>query len=132
LSTAYVLKEQILSAIETRHANEMSYQEVLAEWQRATADPEAHPQWAQFYANALRDAVWKVNNRHKERLKQMTPNDWYGAVTREMQAEAWYKEPLSDEAARLLPALAEGALVAGRNGSGHSPKARVAVESGDV
>jgi hypothetical protein len=50
LATAYVLKEQILTAVETRHANEMSYQEALAEWQTATADPEAHSQWMQVYA----------------------------------------------------------------------------------
>ena len=95
---------------------------MLAEWQSATADPEAHQQWAQFYANALRDAMWKVNNRRKETLNQMTQNDWYEAVTREMQADAWYKEPLSDEETRLLPALPEGALGVGRNGNGHSPK----------
>lgn len=44
LSTAYVLKEQMLSAIKTRHANETSYQEALVEWQIATANPEEHPQ----------------------------------------------------------------------------------------
>jgi hypothetical protein len=128
LSTAYVLKEQILSAIETRHANEISYQEVLGKWQRATGDPEAHPQWAQCYANALRDAMWKGNHRRRETLNQMTQNDWYAAVTREMQADAWYQEPLSDEKTRLLPALPQGALGVGRNGSGHSPKVSVAAE----
>lgn len=122
LSTAYVLKEQMLSAMETRHANEIGYQAVLAEWQSATADPEAHPHWAQFYANALRDAVWKVNHRRKETLNQMTQNDWYWAVTREMQADSWYKEPVSDEEARLVHASPERPLVAGRNGHGHSPK----------
>ncbi len=68
LSTAYVLKEQILSAIETRHANEISYQVVLADWQRAAAEPEAHPQWAQLYTNALRDGLRKANNRRQDSL----------------------------------------------------------------
>ena len=57
LSTAYVLKEQMLEAIELRHANERAYQEVSNDWQRATLNPEAHSGWMQFYANALRDAA---------------------------------------------------------------------------
>ena len=57
LSTAYVLKEQMLEAIELRHANERAYQEAVNDWQRATINPEAHSQWMQFYANALRDAL---------------------------------------------------------------------------
>jgi hypothetical protein len=56
LSTAYVLKEQMLEAIELRHADERAYQEAVNDWQRATINPEAHSQWMQFYANALRDA----------------------------------------------------------------------------
>jgi hypothetical protein len=80
LSTAYVLKEQVLRAIEMRHANEMSYQEALAEWRTTTANPEAYPQWTQFYANALRDALRKANNRRQETLSQMTQNDWRIAV----------------------------------------------------
>jgi hypothetical protein len=37
LSTAYVLKEQVLGAIEMRHANEQAFQAALADWQIATA-----------------------------------------------------------------------------------------------
>jgi hypothetical protein len=43
LSTAYVLKEQILQAIENRHTTERTYQVALNEWHKATARPEAHP-----------------------------------------------------------------------------------------
>jgi hypothetical protein len=45
LSTAYVLKEQMLAAIEMRHANERAYQEAVNEWQQATVSPEGHSQW---------------------------------------------------------------------------------------
>jgi hypothetical protein len=80
LATAYVIKEQILEAIEMRHANEQTYQAAVAEWQVATATPEEHSQWPQFYANALRDGLWKANGRRKETLSQMTRDDWRAAV----------------------------------------------------
>jgi hypothetical protein len=124
LSTAYVMKEQILSAIETRHANEISYQEALAEWHSATADPEAHPQWVQAYANALRDALRKANNRRQDTLSQMTQEDWRIAVTQEMRADAWYGKTDQDDTL-LVPRLPEmETLIASRNGN--SPKVTVA------
>jgi hypothetical protein len=52
LSTAYVLKEQALESIERRHANERAFQAALTGWQVTISDPENHPQWLQFYANA--------------------------------------------------------------------------------
>ncbi len=61
LSTAYVLKEQILEAIEHRHTTERTYQAALNEWRKATAHPENHAQWSQLYANALRDALSRAN-----------------------------------------------------------------------
>ena len=76
LSTAYVLKEQVLESFEQRHVDERAFQSALAEWQAATAEPEQHPQWSQFYANALRDALRKANARRKETLSQMTQDDW--------------------------------------------------------
>jgi hypothetical protein len=80
LSTAYVLKEQVLESIEQRHADERAFQSALAEWQAATAEPEQHPRWSQFYANALRDALLKANSRRKEALSEMTIGDWRLAV----------------------------------------------------
>lgn len=94
LSTAYVLKEQLLDAIETRHANERAYQEAVNLWQTATADPESHPHWMQFYANALRDALRKANNRRKDALAQLTTADWRALVYRELQADNWYAQPV--------------------------------------
>ncbi len=93
LSTAYVLKEQVLETIEQRHADERAFQAALAEWQAATAAPEQHPNWPQVYANALRDALLKANSRRKEALGDMTVDDWRTVVQREMRADLWYEEP---------------------------------------
>ena len=93
LSTAYVLKEQMLEAIEMRHANERAFQDAINDWQRATVNPEAHSQWMQFYANALRDALRKANNRKREVLEALSTNDWRVLVYRELQADNWYEQP---------------------------------------
>ena len=102
LSTAYVLKEQILEAIELRHANERAYQEAVDEWQRATANPEAHGQWMQFYANALRDALRKANNRRREAVQALTTGDWRVLVYRELQADNWYQQPSPDSQTNVV------------------------------
>lgn len=93
LSTAYVLKEQVLETVEQRHADERAFQAALADWQAATADPEQHPNWPQIYANALRDALLKANSRRREVLSDMTVDDWRMVVQREMRADLWYEEP---------------------------------------
>jgi hypothetical protein len=59
LSTAYVLKGQMLEAIEQRHAAEYAYQSALADWQAMTAEPERLSEWPQCHANALQDALRK-------------------------------------------------------------------------
>jgi hypothetical protein len=93
LSTAYVLKEQLLGLIEQRHAAEHAFQTALTAWQAAAAEPEQHPQWSQLYANALRDALRKVNYRRQEALVALTTADWRMLVYRELQAEQWYSIP---------------------------------------
>jgi hypothetical protein len=80
LSTAYVLKEQVLETIEQRHADEHAFQAALADWQVATAAPEQHTTWSQVYANALRDALFKANSRRKEALSDMT--SWFCRLSR--------------------------------------------------
>ncbi len=97
LSTAYVLKGQLLEAIEHRHATELAYQSALADWQATTGEPEQMTDWAQFYANALLEALRKTNARRKETLTAMTRDDWGRTVYREMQADLWYIEPEPDE-----------------------------------
>jgi hypothetical protein len=86
----------MLIAIEQRHANERAYQEATNDWQQATINPEAHSQWMQFYANALRDALRKANNRRKEALEGLTTADWRALVYRELQADNWYEEPSAE------------------------------------
>jgi hypothetical protein len=98
LSTAFVLKEQLLETVEHRHLTERTYQIALGEWQKATANLEAHPQWSQMYANALRDALNKANNRRQEILASLTTADWRALVFRELQADHWYSESQSDSA----------------------------------
>jgi hypothetical protein len=97
LSTAYVLKEQLLESIEMRHANERAYQEAINLWQSATADPESHSGWMQFYANALRDALRKSNMRRKDTLVSLNTDDWRMLVYRELQADNWYSAPMTVE-----------------------------------
>lgn len=124
LSTAYVLKEQLLESIELRHANERAYQEAVNLWQSATADPESHPQWMQFYANALRDAIRKANNRRRDALESLTTSDWRLLVFRELQTDNWYAEPVNEEtAANEAPqeevTHEDGPFVASANGNGN-------------
>jgi hypothetical protein len=131
LSTAYVLKEQVLEIIEQRHANGRAFQLALTEWQVATAAPEQHTNWSQFYANALRDALLKMNTRRQEVLNDMTIEDWRLAVTREMQAERWYEIPdLNRE--KLTSILEVDGGYTRRNGHSVLPKVSAAIESGTV
>jgi hypothetical protein len=121
LSTAYVLKEQLLEAIEHRHTTERSYQLALNEWHKATAHPENHPQWPQFYANALRDMLSKANNRRQETLAALTLADWRALVYRELQTEQWYVSPgeslvLAQMVQEMEPAPLS--VLARRNGNG--------------
>ncbi len=130
LSTAYVLKEQVLERIEQRHADERAFQAVLAEWRMATAEPENHPNWSQFYANTLRDALLKANARRREVLGEMAVDDWRMVVQREMQADRWYEEPESDEeipTRTIMPTDHNR-----RNGNGIFPKVSAAIGSGAV
>lgn len=128
LATAYVLKEQVLESIEQRHADERAFQIALAEWQAATAAPEDHPQWSQFYANALRDALLKANARRREALGEMTIDDWRAAVYRETQADLWYEDPQCDDE----PPTALNGDPIRRNGNGTHPKVSAATASGAV
>lgn len=130
LSTAYVLKEQMLEAIEQRHANERAYQEAMNGWHQATVSPEAHPRWMQFHANALRDALRKVNSRRRETLEGLTHGDWRALVYRELQADSWYEMPEAPAAPVLVETQNEGSveasaspLVLSTNGNGSQPEA---------
>lgn len=98
LSTAYVLKEQMLHAIEQRHSNERAYQAAYNQWQHANASPEQHPRYMSALANALRDALKDHNARgsgatvRKETMADFTTEHWKALVYREMKADEWYGE----------------------------------------
>jgi len=111
LSTAYVLKEQMLEAIELRHANERAYQEAINDWQRATINPEAHNRWMQFYANALRDALRKVNSRKREVLETLSHADWRALIYQELQADDWYETPETTATPVLVEGGGEGGVM---------------------
>lgn len=128
LSTAYVLKEQMLEAIEQRHLNERAYQEAVNEWQRAAISPEAHPRWMQLHANALRDSLRKANSRRREMLDGLNQADWRALVYRELQADSWYETPELPVAQNASEHQTEGGveanarpLVLSANGSGSHP-----------
>ena len=128
LSTAYVLKEQMLEAIEQRHLNERAYQEAVNDWLRATVSPEAHPRWMQFHANALRDTLRKANSRRRETLDGLTQRDWRALVFRELQADSWYEAPEPPVAPSVSEHQTEGGveayarpLVLSANGNGSHP-----------
>jgi hypothetical protein len=127
LSTAYILKGQLLDTIEQRHASERAYQVALAEWQAAAAEPERHPQWSQWYANALQDALRRVNVRRRDILAMMDQEDWRQAVYREMKADLWYEDPALDEQAeRTMLSISELSPLR-RNGGDVRPKVIAAV-----
>jgi hypothetical protein len=65
----------MLETIEQHHAAEYAYQSALADWQAMTAEPEQLPDWPQFQANALQDALRKANTRRKETLAAMMQAD---------------------------------------------------------
>lgn len=106
LSTAYVLKEQMLSTIETRHANERAYQVALAAHQATSARPEQHPRYMGALANALRDAIRTSNSKgtgataRRDLMAAFSVEDWRALVQRELNADAWFDAP-----APTLPAI---------------------------
>ncbi|MEO8392438.1 MAG: hypothetical protein ABI700_05535 [Chloroflexota bacterium] len=110
LSTAYVLKEQLLETIHLRHTNEQAYQTAVNDWQQSAINPEAHPRWMQFYANALRDAVRKVNTRKREALETLNTADWRALVYRELKADDWYETPIVSDQSSVLKIQSDGSV----------------------
>lgn len=93
LSLAYVLKEQMLSSIQTRFANEQAYQQALKEWNSVAEHPETHPRYEQFLANAIRDEIIRANKRKKIiKENQLTLGDWRTLVYRELEQENWFSK----------------------------------------
>lgn len=101
LFLALIGERLVLDAIESRHANERAYTQALAEWQRATANPEQSPRWESAYVNALRQQIITANSRgagataRRELLTKLSRADWVKLIQREMDAENWFSLPES-------------------------------------
>lgn len=104
LSTAYILKEQMLTAIAQRHANTQAYQEAVNAWKLANSNPEKHPRYMSALANALRDAIKEDNakgtgaNARRELMSALDVESWKRLVKRELMADDWYGEPMEQPA----------------------------------
>lgn len=103
LSTAYILKEQMLGAIEQRHTAERAYQEALQSWKDATAQPERSARYTSALANSLRDAIKEDNSKgagaavRKDLMASLTLEHWKALVWREIEADNWYSTPAQAE-----------------------------------
>lgn len=115
LGTAYVLKEQMLSAIGERHSAEMAYQAELTAWKTATSSPERHPRYMSALANALKTMLIEQNSRGTgatrriEMMKLLEKPHWIQLVRREIESEQWYAIDQGDIELPALPELPEAA-----------------------
>lgn len=117
LFLALIGERLVLDAIEARHASERAYQQALADWQAATRQPEASPQWRQAYANALKAALKDKNAKgrgaeaRKAAMADLSASQWRSLVLREIHADQWFEHAAAEggqtEALPSLPA-AEG------------------------
>jgi len=102
LSVGVMGERVLLLTLRQRWANEKAYQQALASWQAATADPEASPHWRSAYTNALRQKLVEVNSRGRGKserqaiMQHMTLADWRALVMRELQADNWFDAPESE------------------------------------
>lgn len=91
LLTSYVLKEQGLNAIASRRTAHLKFEGAMAEYeQRIAAPAEEHPRWQEFYINAIREQLMRVNARNRDALKALSDAEWYELVKRELDAANWY------------------------------------------
>jgi hypothetical protein len=97
LFMAVIGERMILHTLRENRANELAYQDAVNAWKQATADPEKAPSFTQFYANALRAAIYDANargqgkTRREEILSTMTAEHWKILVSREMRAGDWFE-----------------------------------------
>lgn len=107
LFMALIGERMILHTLRERRANELAYQDAVNAWKLATADPEQSPEFTQFYANALKSAIYAANakgqgkTKREELMNQMTPKHWRIVVSREMRAGDWFEMVEMPTAAEL-------------------------------
>jgi len=99
LGVAYILKEQILNTVRTRHANRLAFQDAQDKWDQTHQHPEEHPGWRVAYATALKEQLMKVNGRGRGRaereqaMSQMGRSEWSTLVHQELTNDQWYIDP---------------------------------------
>lgn len=117
LATALLGEKMLLRSLKTRQAQKTAYQQALADWKHATADPESSPRWKSVYATVLREKLREVNSsgqgktRRVEIMASLDRASWRALVYREIDADNWYAD---DE---QPPALPLPALVISANGN---------------
>lgn len=98
-STSAVLKAQLLTAVERRHANTRAYQMALNAWNTATSQPETDARFRPALHNALRDLLREDNGKglgaaaRKDYMAAFLLVDWQRLVKRELDADQWYVDP---------------------------------------
>ena len=109
LFMALIGERLILDAVRRQHANERAYQQALAEWQQATAEPENLPGWRAAYANALREALIAANSKgrgstaRREYMQTLGAEEWRALVWRELAADNWFEDPTPDTVSHTAP-----------------------------
>lgn len=101
LITASALKSQMLNAIERHHyateqysialaAWRVNYANAVNAWRIAYQNASQSASWDRTLANTLRDAIRNANRQSKAILRELTQYDWHALVMRERTAEEWY------------------------------------------
>jgi hypothetical protein len=129
LLISYVLKEQLLGAVQQHYTAEHRYQQSLAEWEQSSAQPELHHRWKHYYYSALWDQIQKANSTRtaKEVLMQLPQRQIRLLVEETAQQEDdWLADwsPMDDLPPLSVnqPQLTEDIVVSG-NGLHHAEPA---------
>jgi hypothetical protein len=90
LGTAYVLKEQMLTAIHERSKRTALYKQALVDRNRILEEPESASGWSMRYFEALRDRIYRANARGKTKAlrNSLSTANWIALVKRELDKEA--------------------------------------------
>jgi uncharacterized membrane protein YecN with MAPEG domain len=119
LVTALILEALALQSVETRHKRRLAWQEAMRQWDDLMRAVEAHPRFKSEYANAIREAIYTLNNNgrnakvNKALMDGMSDQEWSALVWREMQADDWFSE---DAIANFTPQPSP--VAASHNGQG--------------
>jgi len=96
LFLGFIGERLVLDSIQTRHANEVAYQEAYQAYQAIATEPEKSPEWLPRYANALKNALIDANKKGQGATARMnlmntlTSREWSYLVKRELEELNWY------------------------------------------